>query len=68
MYLAYTSNGKSVRAGDEVKVASKSDHGFTVVNMVKPNSKKPQGSVTVKTATSAPVLVQPRDIGAEWMA
>lgn len=68
MYLAYTSNGKSVRAGDEVKVTNKADHGFTVVNVAKPNSKKPQGSVTVKTATSTPVLVHPRDIGAEWMA
>lgn len=68
MYLAYTSNGKSVRAGDAVKVTNKSDHGFTVVSVVKPNSKKPQGSVTIKTATSNPVPVHPRDIGAEWMA
>jgi hypothetical protein len=68
MYLAYTSNGKSVRAGDKVKVAHKADHGFEVVSISKPNSKKPQGSVSVKTSASTPVTVHPRDIGAEWVA
>lgn len=68
MYLAYTSNGRSVRTGDDVKIANKPDHGFKVVAVTKPNSKKPQGSVSVKTATTTPVTVTPREIGAEWMA
>jgi hypothetical protein len=68
MYLAYTSNGRSVRAGDDVKVAGRVDHGFKVVSVTKPNSKKPQGAISVKAATNTPVTVTPREIGAEWMA
>lgn len=68
MYLAYSSNGRTVRVGDKVVVANKSHDGLQVVAVDKPNSKKPQGVVRLKTAANEPINVTPREIGAEWMA
>jgi hypothetical protein len=68
MHLVFSSSKKPVRTGDDVHVQIKGEHGFKVVGVSKPNSKKPQGVVSVKTDTKGPFNVAPTEIGAEWVA